>query len=590
MATKRTCLCLFISILFVLMSCLPCVVRAQAPCEPHVGEIVSIQGDVEVKRAGKSHWEKVQLNQKYCIGDVIRVSKLSRAAIVLINGATLRLDQESTLTFSNMEEKQTLLLRLMKGAAHFFSRFPHNIKLATPFVNGSVEGTEFLVTVDENQTLITVFEGKVLAANAKGDLILTNGQSAIADAQTAPMPRLIAQPRDAVQWALYYPPVLYEKEPVKADRDEKQHLMHQAAMYLSLGRVPEAQFNIEKTLSMDPENAEAISLQSVIALVQNEKNKALGLARQAVTAAPSSDAAWLALSYAQQARFDLPGALKSVSESVQLAPENALAWARLAELQASFGELDKALDAAQKAVALDPDLSRTQSVLGYAYLMQVNTDTSKLAFTKAIELDPADPLPRLGLGLSRIREGDLQTGKSEIEIAASLDPNNALVRSYLGKVYYEDKQPGLSGREYAIAKGLDPMDPTPWFYDAIRKQTINRPVEALHDLQKAIELNDNRAVYRSQTCCWIRTWPPGAPALPGSTTTSVLRSWVLWRDGSRSTPIPAIFPLTVSWRIPMLPCPGMKSPGSANCCSLNSCSRSILRRFSRNWQKAVSLF
>ncbi|MGH8615371.1 MAG: hypothetical protein ACREYF_25965, partial [Gammaproteobacteria bacterium] len=43
-----------------------------------------------------------------------------------------------------------------------------------------------------------------------------------------------------------------------------------------------------------------------------------------------------------------------------------------------------------------------------------------------------------------------------------------------------------------------PKDPTPWFYDAIHKQTTNRPVEALHDLQKAIELNDNRAVYRSR--------------------------------------------------------------------------------------------
>ena len=30
------------------------------------------------------------------------------------------------------------------------------------------------------------------------------------------------------------------------------------------------------------------------------------------------------------------------------------------------------------------------------------------------------------------------------------------------------------------------------------KQNINRPVEALHDLQKSIELNDNRAVYRSR--------------------------------------------------------------------------------------------
>jgi len=48
------------------------------------------------------------------------------------------------------------------------------------------------------------------------------------------------------------------------------------------------------------------------------------------------------------------------------------------------------------------------------------------------------------------------------------------------------------------ATALDPKDPTPWFYDAIFKQTTNRPVEALHELQRSIALNDNRAVYRSR--------------------------------------------------------------------------------------------
>jgi outer membrane receptor protein involved in Fe transport len=48
------------------------------------------------------------------------------------------------------------------------------------------------------------------------------------------------------------------------------------------------------------------------------------------------------------------------------------------------------------------------------------------------------------------------------------------------------------------APQLDPNDPTPYFYDAIAKQTTDRPVEAPQDLEKAIELNDNRAVYRSR--------------------------------------------------------------------------------------------
>ncbi|MEP6880120.1 MAG: TonB-dependent receptor, partial [Nitrosospira sp.] len=78
------------------------------------------------------------------------------------------------------------------------------------------------------------------------------------------------------------------------------------------------------------------------------------------------------------------------------------------------------------------------------------------------------------------------------------DPTNSLIRSYLGKAYFEEKRYNLAGTQFDLAKALDTNDPTPWFYDAIQKQTQNRPVEALKDLQKSIDLNNNRAVYRSQ--------------------------------------------------------------------------------------------
>ncbi len=74
------------------------------------------------------------------------------------------------------------------------------------------------------------------------------------------------------------------------------------------------------------------------------------MADQAVAADPASSTARIALSYAQQASFDLPGARESLEKAVELAPDNALALARLAEIYSSFGELDKALETAQKAV------------------------------------------------------------------------------------------------------------------------------------------------------------------------------------------------------------------------------------------------
>ncbi len=312
-----------------------------------------------------------------------------------------------------------------------------------------------------------------------------------------PLVRIVARPRDAVHWTLYYPPILPPgpSEPPPGVPGEWQS---RVSRLLAVGRVDEAGAEIGEVLKKAPGDSTALALQSVIAVAQNDKENAQALGRKAVETDPRSASAWIALSYAQQAGFDLAGARTSVEEAVRLEPGNALAWARLSELRMSSGNLDEALEAANRAASLDPGLARAQSVLGFAYLAQVHLKASREAFEKAIVLDQADPLPRLGLGLARIREGDLAGGRTEIEIAASLAPNNSLIRSYLGKAYYEEKRDKPASSQLGMAKELDPNDPTPWFYDAIRKQTLNRPVEALQDLQRSISLNGNRAVYRSR--------------------------------------------------------------------------------------------
>ncbi len=253
--------------------------------------------------------------------------------------------------------------------------------------------------VDDDKTFLSIFEGQVLASNKAGSLMLTDGQSAIAEADKAPVSYIVVRPRDAVQWALYYPPIIYRYEEFK-EGDPRLYI-NRASSLLSVGRVEEAKAEIEKALTIDPNNSQAFALQSIIAVTQNEKDKALTLAKKAVETDPKSASARIALSYAQQANFDLKDSLESLKDAVRLEPENALAWARLAELHMSFGELDKALEAANKAVSLNPNLSRTQTVLGYAYLTQVNTKEAKATFEKAIELDQADPLPRLGLRVGK---------------------------------------------------------------------------------------------------------------------------------------------------------------------------------------------
>jgi tetratricopeptide (TPR) repeat protein len=505
---------------------------AQAqPCEPQVARAASVQGTVEMRRPPGATWLPVKLNDPFCPGDTIQVKERSRADVALLDQSVLRLNAGATFTIEAVKDQRTSVINLLQGAAHFFSRGPRSLEVQTPFTVAGVRGTEFLVNVEQDRTLLTIFEGTVAADSPAGNLVLASGQSAVADRGKAPVLQIVARPRDAIHWALYYPPVVYLRPDefpagpgwqgaVRASLEastkgdlqsafdgirgvpetgpDARFFAYRASLLLAVGRVDEAGADIQRALNLRANDPNALALQTVIALVQNEPDRALQVAQQAVQAAPQSATPRVALSYAQQARFDLEGARRSLEEAVQREPENALAWARLAEMHASFGHLGKSLDAAQKAVALQPNLARTQTVLGFAYLTQVRTRQAREAFEKAIALDQADALPRLGLGLAKIRAGNLGEGSRDIEVAASLDPNNALVRSYLGKAYFEEKRGPLDEREYSVAKQLDPNDPTPWFYNAIAKQTTNRPVEALWDLQKAIELNDNRAVSRSR--------------------------------------------------------------------------------------------
>jgi ferric-dicitrate binding protein FerR (iron transport regulator) len=173
-------------------------------CTVDVGRFVSIDGSVDVQGASSNRWTSARLYQTLCQGDTIRVGERSRTAVALINDAVLRLDQNTTLRLLDIagREQDRSFLDIVRGAFQSFSRKPKTLAVNTPYLNGSIEGTEFLVRVDDTATTITVFEGVVTAANDRGQVALQPGQAARAAAGEAPQTRILVRPRDEVQWAL----------------------------------------------------------------------------------------------------------------------------------------------------------------------------------------------------------------------------------------------------------------------------------------------------------------------------------------------------------------------------------------------------
>ena len=138
-----------------------------------------------------------------------------------------------------------------------------------------------------------------------------------------------------------------------------------------------------------------------------------------------------------------------------------------------------------------------------------------------------------------------------------------MIRSYLGKAYFEEKRDDMTEREYKNAKELDPKDPTPFFYDALQKQLTNRPIEALQDMEQAINLIKS-APYIGAVSDGFGRCRPQLSLGRIYTNLGFQHTRLWWKDGHLWTPTPRALPPTASWLIPMLIFRTKRSPGSAN--------------------------
>ena len=406
-------------------------------CREPAGRLVSVQGDAQVQNSGQSTWDPVQRDYSLCPGDTLRVGSHGRVAVVLANESLLRIptDQNSTLSFGVSSTGTASLVKLLKGILHTSSHRPRSLDIATPYVSGAVEGTEFLVQVNPEPAVIIVFEGKVRAVNGQGQLDVSTGQAIVAERGMAPRYTTVVRPREAVQWTLYYPFII-DRPAVREEKSDSDPLL-QAVDNLAVGRVAETRALIAGVLAKDPAGSEAFALLAIIEVVQNNTEKALRLAAKAIETDPRSAAAGLALSYAQQARFDIAGALATVEKAKDFNPDSAEILARLAELQLSVGELDQAQGSARQAAALNPDVGRIQTVLGFTHLTRIETEKAQeheqyyakyfevkhtpVRGTKVVAIEQALADTKRNYGYFALMSNDIQDAVQALEVYRNKD-------------------------------------------------------------------------------------------------------------------------------------------------------------------------
>jgi cytochrome c-type biogenesis protein CcmH/NrfG len=480
--------------------------------------LLTVEGKVEAAAAGTTAWLPAQTNQVLHVGDRLRTGLRSRATVRLSNLTVLRVNELTTLQIQPPSAlgKQAGL-DLQKGAAYFFSRErPTETEFRTPLASGAIRGTEFnLAVADDGSSVVTLIDGEVALNNPQGEVNLVSGEQGTVEPGKAPTKTASINALNIIQWSLYYPAVLNLDELNLADA-EKQTLAASLAAYRAGDLLAAmASYPTNRTAVTDAEKiylaqlllavgqvdqsaTQLVSVQSPLAEALREVVAAVKFQPLLSTNNYQLSTTLLADSYYQQSRSQLEAALKAARTATEKSPAFGFAWELLAELEFSFGHTDAALAALAKGLELSPHNAEAISLKGFLLAAQNKSSEAKKYFDEAIATDGALGNAWLGRGLVKIHQGDATNGLRDLQVAAVLEPNRSVLRSYLGKAFANENDSVRAERELKLAQKLDPNDPTAWLYLALLEQQENKINDAISDLEKSKELNDNRRVFRSK--------------------------------------------------------------------------------------------
>ena len=236
-----------------------------------------------------------------------------------------------------------------------------------------------------------------------------------------------------------------------------------------------------------------------IYLVQNRKEAAQAEASQALAQAPGSPMALFSLGLVKMASFDLPEATQYLQKALDADPRFVEAYVYLAKIWLGSEYLSRAQKIIDQALQIAPRDPQVLSLAGFVRLAFRDYRGAFRLFNLAVKADPRFGEPHLGLAIYSFRYREFRRGLEEMLTATLLDPRVASYQTELGKALYQTRSFDRALEVYDYAKTLDPRDPTPYFYKGIALTDLNRPGEAVQEINKSIELNDNVAMFRTRS-------------------------------------------------------------------------------------------
>jgi len=188
-----------------------------------------------------------------------------------------------------------------------------------------------------------------------------------------------------------------------------------ALNHFNRGRLAEAQSLCAQVLAQDPNNVDALQLQSLVEAGSDRLDSAIALINRAISLKPFTADYFVNLGEFQRRMGQLDQARATLEHAIALQPDHAAAHYNLGIVLTDQSKADDAMAQFHRAIALDENLAEAHVRIGNELRRLGRLEDSMKSFERAIVARPQFAEAHWNYSLLLLQHGDLKKGWAEYE-------------------------------------------------------------------------------------------------------------------------------------------------------------------------------
>lgn len=206
--------------------------------------------------------------------------------------------------------------------------------------------------------------------------------------------------------------------------DKSNASLQRGIMLFELHRYQEAEVQLRKALTAEPDNGAIYAFLSLCLMKQGHKGKAVDVAKTAVAKAPELHLSHFALASAYVGSHKFKDAERSLQEAQRLDPEFTGGFLISAAIAIARKEWSKALAATDSGLAIEPEHVALLEVRAGALSSLGRSSEATQCIDRALQLDPESSSVHCAKGWDLIQHNQIEDAIEHFRTALRLDPDS----------------------------------------------------------------------------------------------------------------------------------------------------------------------